>query len=74
MLDRPLSLWYGSYMPKYIASNYSMGRAMQTIQFEAAHNTDAQRIAEHRMPSPNALPGTHPRAAAKARVIGIRYA
>lgn len=61
-------------MTKYSASNYSMGRAVQTIRFEAQSDEEAARISEARMPSPNALPGTHPRAAAKARVIGIKRA
>lgn len=61
-------------MRNYIASNYGMGRAVATIRFEARNNTEAQRIAESRLKGAYGLPGTGPGAAAKSRVLGIKYA
>lgn len=59
-------------LAEYVASNYSMGNKILTKTFTAWSNTDAMREAERLMPGANALPGSHPRAAAKARVIGVK--
>jgi hypothetical protein len=59
-------------MPRYKASNYSMGRAVKTVEINASTHSEAMREAERLMPTANGLPGTHPQAAAKSRVIGVK--
>lgn len=59
-------------MLQFQADNYSMGSSVRRARFEARTHNEARVIAEKLIPGANALPGTHPRAAAKAQVIGVQ--
>jgi hypothetical protein len=59
-------------MLKFQADNYSMGRSVKRATFEARTHNEAVQIAQTLVPGANALPGTHPRAAARAQVIGVQ--
>lgn len=59
-------------MLQYEAVNYSMGRVMRRAKFEAPNHTQAVQMANKLVPGANALPGTHPMAASKAQVIGVK--
>lgn len=49
-----------------------MGVVVKRIRFEARNRTEAQRYAERTIPGANALPGSGPKAAGRAQVIGIK--
>lgn len=55
----------------YKAVNYSMGRPVKVAKFEASSRSEALTMAHKLVPGANALPGSGPKAAGKAQVIGI---
>lgn len=59
-------------MPKYIARNYSEGRVMKSVEFDAAHDQEAIKIAEKAMPEAHGSRGSAPESGVKSRVIGIK--
>lgn len=57
----------------YIASNYSMGRAIKTVKIDAPSYQAAAREAERLMPTANGGPPSVGKSG-KTRVIGVKRA